>query len=161
VLTQADLTAELSYDPGAGVFCRRVAAPYAKAGPVGTVNNMGYVVVRAGGKLHLAHRLAWLYVTGLWPRAVIDHINGDKSDNRLANLREATHAENLINAKIHANNRSGLKGVAWNKSCKRWGAYIGYGGKSRYLGVYKTKEEAHEAYLTASRALYGEFTRAA
>jgi len=110
-------------------------------------------------KRYLQHRLVWLYVHGRWPKDQIDHINGNRSDNRLCNLREATCSQNLMNARAHSHNTSGLKGA-----CKHepgyWSSVIRVNGKNKYLGRFKSPEEAHAVYASAAKKYFGEFARA-
>ena len=105
-----------------------------------------------------AHRLAWLYVHGAWPTGQIDHINGDRGDNRISNLRDVTPALNTQNQRraARSNKSSGLLGVTANRG--RWLAQISIGGKSRNLGRYATPEEAHAVYVAAKRVLHAGCT---
>jgi len=122
-----------------------------KAGAVaGYVGNDGYVRIRASGTRFLAHRLAWFYVHGTWPVGEIDHINGDRSDNRIANLRDVSRLTNRQNMRrAQADNRSGLLGVSLaNNRCK---ASIRSGGKNHHLGYFSSPEAAHAAYVAAKR----------
>jgi hypothetical protein len=88
-----------------------------------------------------------------------DHINGDRLDNRRANLRPATVAENTRNQCIRRDNTSGFKGVSWDTRASRWKGQIHVGGRTRFLGYFATAEEAHERYQAAARELFGEFHR--
>ncbi len=119
----------------------------------------GYRVIRIDNQLIMAHRLAWLYVHGELPSGEIDHINGDRSDNRLANLRLATRVQNNQNTKTRTDNTSGHKGVCFHKQAGRWMAYINASGKRTYLGLHNSKEEAAQAYAAAAQELHGEFAR--
>jgi hypothetical protein len=112
----------------------------------------GYRRIRVLGKLYWAHRLAWLYVHGDWPPDKIDHINGDRKDNRLMNLRAASDSENMQNVGMRSDNTTGVRGVTRRKS--RWIAQITAGGKTHYLGVHETAEEAHRAYVEAKTRLH-------
>jgi hypothetical protein len=98
-------------------------------------------------------------MTGSWPKEQIDHINGDPLDNRWSNLREATQSQNNWNTRLSRNNTSGYKGVSWHKGERKWDATIMAYGKSHFLGRFKTKEEARDAYIDASKKLHGEFSR--
>ncbi len=107
----------------------------------------------------LAHRVAWAIYYGEWPADEIDHINCNPADNRIANLRAATRSQNECNKRLKSNNRSGYKGVSWYARHSKWQASIRINGKSRGLGFYATREEAHAAYLRASAEMHGEFAR--
>lgn len=96
------------------------------------------------------------FLTG-WP--LVDHVNGNGLDNRRANLRPATNAENMRNRRRYANNTSGFKGVTFDKAKGRWKAQIRLDGRRRYIGRYDTAEEAARAYDAAARELHGEFAR--
>jgi HNH endonuclease/AP2 domain len=91
----------------------------------------------------------------------VDHINGDGLDNRRANLRIATRAENLRNQRLSLRNTSGFKGVCWDKDKGKWRAQIKLNWGNHYLGLYTTPEEAHQAYVAASIKIHGEFGRIA
>lgn len=97
------------------------------------------------GENYLAHRLAWLYVYGEWPKNQIDHINRIKTDNKIKNLRDVTNSTNQHNNAIRRHNTSGTTGVMTLKSKNSWGAQIYVNNKRIYLGVFKTKEEAISA----------------
>ena len=162
MLTQVRLRELLSYDPATGVFVRLVRSRGCRVGDVaGCRNKNGYVRITVDRKLYFAHRLAWLYVHGAWPVDGIDHINRDPSDNRLANLREATTAENLQNQRIPKNNTSGFIGVSWHHPAKKWQAYIKLNGKNRYLGHFTDPAEAYAAYREAKARLHAFHPHAA
>jgi len=111
-----------------------------------------------------AHRLAWAHYYGVWPTKRLDHIDGNSANNAIANLRECTMSQNLGNAKKRADNTSGYKGVYRSNYRKHqnkpWTAEIRIDGKKRHIGRYKTPADAHVAYLTAAKKLFGEFARA-
>lgn len=109
------------------------------------------------GKSYKAHRLAWLYMHGELPDKSIDHINGLKTDNRIANLRLATNAQQKQNRPRNLNNSSGYKGVA--RAETKWRARINANGRHYYLGRFDTPEDAHNAYVAAAHRLHGEFAR--
>jgi hypothetical protein len=158
-LTQEQVKAVLKYDPETGLFFRKM--PKSRRHPVprlilmGSFDCKGYVRVGVAGGNYPSHRIAWLYMTGEWPSGEIDHINRVKSDNRWANLREATSAENQANTPARKNNISGFKGAS-RVGCK-WAARIRVNGTRHYLGMYDNPKHAHEAYAAASRKFYGEF----
>lgn len=119
-----------------------------------------YMMITVGdGKQYRAHRIAWLIVYGRWPEHHIDHINGDSTDNRIENLREATNTENCRASRRSVNNQSGYKGVYFCNYTKRWRASICVNGKTKKLGRFNTPAEAHEAYKTAAIKYFGEFAR--
>lgn len=152
-ITQLELKQVLSYDSATGHFTWLVQSGSAKPGHKACVPNaQGYIAIQLQGVKYLAHRLAWLYVHGEWPTAHIDHINGDKTDNSLINLRTATRSANMQNQKKAArNNKSGFMGVHFDKRCKKWLAQIRHSGKNHYLGIFGTPEEANATYLKAKR----------
>lgn len=140
MLSQSELKEILSYDPLTGVFTWKVSRGSKSAGSVaGNVNTkIGYRQIGINGRLLYAHRLAWLYIHGVDPVNEIDHENGDKSDNRYRNLRDATSTQNSCNIKIQSNNTSGCKGVSWAKYQDMWHAYVQISGKriSRYTSDF-------------------------
>ena len=157
MLTQQELKKYLRYDQETGMFSW-VKLPHHLVGKLnqiaGSLNDKGYWVIGLNRIKYKAHRLAWLYVYGAWPNEELDHINGLKDDNRICNLREATHRENMQNLKNSLkNNVSGFLGVGFNKAFKnnKYVAQIGKNGKIKFLGSFKTPLEAHRAYLTAKR----------
>lgn len=108
----------------------------------------------------LAHRLAWVYMTGDWPSKIIDHKDGNGLNNKWSNLREATHRENLANSGAFKTNKLGVRGVSLVPGrTDRYRANIRIDGKQTHLGHFDTLEEAQEAYRQAARKLYGEFAR--
>lgn len=163
-MSKSDLTADelrrlLSYDPKTGVFTRRVRMGNAfPAGQrVGTPGARCYLVACVRGVSYLAHRLAWLYMTGAWPTGSVDHIDGDPRNNSFTNLRDVTHGLNLQNQRRkHINNQSGLLGV-YPKGGK-WAAQITTDGKQRCLGTFDAPQHAHAAYLAAKREAHSTCT---
>lgn len=148
----------LRYDPQQGAFQWITDHASSRAGTTaGRVYPNGYVTVWIDGRQHRAHRLAWLYVHGAWPTRFIDHINGDKRDNRIENLRDVAPLVNCQNRRsANPTNKSGLLGVHWNAG--RWTAFITHERKSIYLGRFRTPELAHEAYLRAKRQIHAGCT---
>ena len=157
ILTQADLKAQLNYDPLTGIFTRLIAnSPRVKVGDVAGCKNVhGYLVISVNGRLYSIHRLAWLYTHGEWPKNSLDHINCIRDDNSLNNLREATNAENCQNKiKPSADSSSGLLGVSWNKAEGKWRARIKVNYKETHIGYFTDKFEARSAYLAKKIELH-------
>ncbi|MCU4119362.1 HNH endonuclease signature motif containing protein [Variovorax sp. N23] len=152
-LTQARLFDALTYDPATGEFVSKSRGR--KGLPAGCINGLGYQVIRIDKRLYAAHRLAWLYVHGKWPAGVIDHINGQRADNRMENLRDIGKPQNHQNLKgAQTNGTSGYLGVTYNAKRKHFIAQIVVGGRFNYIGSFPTPELAHEAYLNAKRVLH-------
>lgn len=155
MLTQSRLKELLHYCPDTGVFTWQRARQGVRVGCVaGGIGGEGYRSIRVDGRNYLAHRLAWLYVYGEWPKDQIDHINGVKDDNRIANLREATNAENNQNLAMRSSNKSGFVGVHWHSRDRKWHANIRINMKRKFLGRFNTPESAHAAYLAAKAELH-------
>ena len=156
--TQSRVKELLSYDANSGLFFWTKNRSNVKAGAVaGCTSKNGYTLIRIDKKLFLAHRLAWIYCNGddSVPD-LIDHINGNKTDNRIENLRPATKVLNGQNRRAaQANNASsGLLGVAYISHTKKFTAYINKDERRQYLGLFENKEDAHEAYINAKRLLH-------
>lgn len=143
----------LCYDKDTGIFNWRVDRSNIKAGTEIKCLSNGYVQIQINSKGYRAHRLAWLYTYGEWPKLFIDHINGDRSDNRISNLRDVSAQINSQNVRAASRgSEAGLLGVTANK--KRWSAGVIVDRKRIHLGTYDTPEQAHEAYLVAKRRLH-------
>lgn len=157
VPTHAELLAIIHYDPETGRFTHlRTSGKARKGAEVGKINCFGYREMRIFNRLFTAGRIAWFYMTGQWPEQVIDHINGDRSDNRWCNLRSASYLENNWNAPVSKNCKSGLKGAWPCKTTGRWQSLLTDGRKRIWLGRFDTAEEAHEAWIEAAVRLRGE-----
>ena len=156
LLTQAELKTLLHYDPDTGVFTNaQDRNPRARKNAVaGHVNSLGYIALQINKRKMYAHRLAWLYMTGYWPDHEIDHINRIRSDNRFCNLRQATSTENKHNTNHRRNNSSGVRGVVWHAARKKWQAQIAANGKSQYLGLYDSFDDAVKARQQAAAKLH-------
>lgn len=148
----------LDYDPTTGVLrWRRHMNPRARAGKeAGVIQDGRYRRIGIRGRYYMAHRLAWLIVTGEWPAHEVDHINGSCADNRWSNLRDATCAENKRNT-IHRN-RSGLIGAGYHAGKGQYRATIRVDGGRRFLGWFDAAEDAHAAYVLASKTYHKEFS---
>ena len=149
MLDHGELTDALNYNEGTGEFTwkKKISKKTVvgkRAGHDKPLPN-GYLTIRIFKKNYYQHRLAWFYVHGRWPKDEIDHINHDKTDNRLLNLREVTRAENCMNAPLRPNNTSGYCGVIWDKQKGMWAARIKMDGKEKHLGYFQNKEDAAAA----------------
>lgn len=145
-ITQTRLKELFRYDKDSGVFTRLETKTYnAKKGDkAGYVNTIGYVAIRVDGKLHLAHRLAWVYEHGYMPKEV-DHINHNRADNSISNLREVDRLSNNRNQSIKPSNTSGTTGVYWSKDRNKWVAQISVNDKIIGLGRFIEKDDAIKA----------------
>lgn len=155
--TQERIRELLTYNPETGVFTWAVNRKGgAKAGDrAGRVRSDGYREIRVDGGFYQASRLAIIYTDGQFNCALeVDHINRVKDDDRRCNLRLVTPQQNKQNIGASRNTLSGLLGVSWLPSKRRWLARICHEGKRKYLGIFKTSEEAHAAYVKAKRELH-------
>lgn len=154
-----DVASRLRYDPESGSFFRvKTTRRDRKAGDLvaGHVNNVGYVVINLFQRPMLAHRLAYLLMTGHWPKDQIDHINRDRTDNRWSNLRPATLAQNNANA-VKSAIRQLPVGVTRIAGSRRYKAEISVKGRTVYLGSFERPDEASQAYSEAKVKFHGPF----
>jgi len=145
------------YDPETGVVRWKIdnGPKNRKGRAVGHKNKRGYTEARFRGKNYGCHRIAWaIGHNTLDVPPILDHINGNPSDNRLCNLRAATSQQNVFNTKSR---RNGLKGASFRKRSNKWISQIKFNEKNKHLGYFDTEIEAHEAYCRAARELHGEF----
>jgi len=126
----------------------------------GTLEKSGYKKIMIERKYYLAHRIAWLLHYGEWPNGIIDHIDGNPSNNKICNLRISTSSLNAANKKRPLTNNSGFKGVSWCKTHEKWYASIKVKGRSKNLGYYKNAETAFAAYIKAAYSHFGDHARA-
>lgn len=160
-LTQDRLKQVLMYEPDSGIFywisrpSNRVSIGD-KAGVVGAAH--GYRLIRIDGTLYRSCRLVWLYVHGRWPAEEIDHINRDRQDDRLFNLREVSRDENARNTKLRSDNKSGHRVVFLHPKLNLWLASTRVSGKSKHIGYFKTKQEAIVAYEAFSQRTLAHIT---
>lgn len=157
-LTQERLKELLHYDAGTGIFTWIKTRGRVRIGrESGSIQPNGYRYIMVDGYLKLSHRLAWLYVTGVFPIDFIDHIDGNKLNNAYANLRTCTNSQNKMNCELQINNTSGFKGVTWCKSNKKWKAQAQIKGKNNNLGLFEFIEEARDAYINFAKINHGKF----
>jgi hypothetical protein len=162
MLTRDYVAGLMDYQRDTGTFIWRVTQGSVKAGRrAGSRHSSGYVHVRINKRGYKAHQLVWLMETGTWPAFPLDHIDGDGGNNHHSNLRDCTMSQNKANSRSYKNNKSGIKGVCYNKKLNRWGASIQCGGKRHHLGLFHTKEEAAEVYMASAALFFGPFARAA
>lgn len=157
-----------SYDPLSGALTYRVRRkhyrPGERAGFVALKSNHrsgGYRIVRLDNREYAEHWLVWIHTHGRWPTGVLDHMNGDRADNRIANLRDCSVSQNNANRGKQANNTSGIKGVFFNRNARKWSSSINCRRRFYYLGLFKTADEAAAAYARKAKELFGEFARLA
>jgi hypothetical protein len=143
LVTQARLRERVVYDPATGVMVRRNGKRF------GGMSRDGYFVAKLDNRQYKVHRLAWLYVYGTWPDGQIDHINRNRSDNRIANLRECSFIGNQQNADYGNRNRTGFTGVRFQPSNGRFSASIRINRRNVHIGVFDTAAEAGSAYRAA------------
>ena len=159
MLTAQRLRELLAYDPETGFFTWRKSGSGRKLGvPAGCIGTGGYRHIVVLGVNYYAHKLAWLYVYGFWPKEQTDHINLLSGDDRIYNLRESTHQQNQFNRGLLRNNTSGYMGVSFHKRTGRYIAHCRIGGKFVHLGYFDTAEQAAEVVRTRV-AERGEFAR--
>ena len=152
ILTQAEIKDLVDYDPETGIFVDKNGTK------IGAINN-GYLRISLRGKVYQAHRIAWAYIHGVWPSTgiIVDHINCNRKDNRIANLRLVNHRENMQN-KIKPQGKNPYLGVRQDKFSGKWCAGIYSDGKHRGLGSsFTTPEEARDAYIAAKRIFHKGF----
>jgi hypothetical protein len=151
-LTQDELKRQFHYNPDTGIFTR-----LSNNTECHCLNGTGVILVYVNKKRYLAHRLAWLYINGTFPKFVIDHINHIRHDNRIENLRPATLSQNQHNRKPNVNSSSGIKGLTWLKTRKKWRVRCSLNGVSHHLGDYADIEIAKYAYQEFAKKMHGEF----
>ncbi len=158
-----ELKKNFSYDAKSGdLIWIQIRRRGASVGDVaGWLSAEGYRCVTLRGCQYKVHQIAWVWMTGKWPKAAMDHINGDKSDNRFNNLREATREQNSYNVGPRKSNKIGLKGVSIKKERKSrpFVAQIQFKKRKISLGYFDSAEEAHAAYTKAAVKLMGQFAR--
>lgn len=164
-LTQERLRRLLFYDPETGVFTWRIGRGRQSAGGIAGCpfskreGGPRYLAIGVDGRLYQnAGRLAWLYMIGDFPKGQVDHKNRNSLDNRWSNLRLATHGQNQANRGPQKNNTSGLKGVIYIASRKRWRAQIAFGGRTKCIGYAQSKEDAYALYLRAAAIHHDDFS---
>jgi len=147
-IDHSQLTTLLHYDPATGEFTQKLRWWNRKPGDKpGSKTPQGYWCIGVGGKPYLAHRLAWFYMHKEWPAGDVDHINRNRLDNRISNLRVVTRSVNAHNSPSRG--KSGVKGVSFKKRDKVWAAYITVNYKTQHLGSFKNFADAVAARKAA------------
>jgi hypothetical protein len=145
-LTQSSLMKKVHYCPNSGELTRISSYYKSKIGSIaGSTMANGYRYIQIGKKNYRAHRIVWLYVYGHFPTSHIDHINGDRADNRIENLREASNSENMMNQGVSARNKSGYLGITWSQIRNRWCVGVKVLGKSKNVGRFLNLDDAISA----------------
>lgn len=156
-LTAESVRKILHYEESTGVFTWRTTSGPRKAGTVAGGAALGYWAIGVGRRRYQAHRLAWLYVYGVWPQVEVDHINRDRFDNRIENLRLASRRQNGANLSLSCRNTSGVKGVTWDKRSRKWLASIMVDRKRKHVGYFNDIGLAAAAYDRAAEKAFGRF----
>ena len=152
----------LDYCPDTGIFRWKIQIGKGRVGNIaGTmVDARGYCRIGFDGGKWQSHRLAWFYVHGIDPESLsIDHINGNPSDNRINNLRLATATQNQCNSKTSVKNRSGAKGVCWNKASEHWEVRVTINRRRFHMGGFLEFKEAVAAAKSTRERIHKEFAR--
>lgn len=158
LLTQEYLKSILDYDLDTGVFTWKVnKSKRAKIGNVAGWSYNGYREIEINNKKYKAHRLAWLYVYGEMPKNLIDHVDGNRSNNKISNLREATYQTNSENYKTPQTNKSGVKNVSWYKNLNKWVVSISVKQTGKTIGYFDDLELAELVAIEARNKYRGEF----
>lgn len=159
-LTQSFLRSIVHYNPDTGIFTAKVKNTKWTVGQIlGYLRPDGYYAFMINHRKFLVHRLAWFYTYGTWPRGLLDHINRDKTDNRLCNLRPSDNSKNGHNRHINANNTSGVLGVCWDKEYSQWMAKIQVMRKTINLGRFYSLAEATAKRKEAEIKYFGHYAR--
>lgn len=156
-VTQSQLHKLFDYKDG-NLIWKVDKSPQVKVGDIaGYLSQIGYIYIGIDGKLYRAHRLIYLYHNGYLPLS-IDHIDGNKTNNKIENLRSATTSQNQMNSKINTRNTSGIKGVVWHKRDKKWIVRVRVKSKTYCIGYFDDKELAKASAIEATNKIHKEFS---
>ncbi len=155
MITQEILKEVFDYSDGFLIWKKKISKKVVIGKQAG-YNRKGYTNIGIYGKEYPAHSLIYLWHFGKYPK-VIDHINRDKKDNRIENLREATFQQNSANSRTPSHNTSGYKGVCFDKKHKKFMAHLTLNGKFKFIGYFETAAEASDAYFQKAKEVFGEF----
>ena len=158
LLSVKELRRWLSYNPETGLFTWLVRRNNnCPAGSSAGATNKPYIVISINNRNYMAHRIAWAMVHGAWPADYIDHVNGNKHDNRMVNLRSATRSQNAANIAYRRGTTSKYRGVHWCKTFQKWTAQVYKDRRVVWRAYFNTEEAAHQAYLIQAKDVHGEF----
>lgn len=161
MLTYQKAISVLDYDSATGVLIWK-SSPNTKIVPgraAGSKGTNGYIRIKLSGKTYLGHRVAWLIYYGAWPVGQIDHIDGCRQNNAIANLRDSTPSQNQHNQALRKTNKSGVKGVSWNPDSEKWHVQVTLNGKVHNGGHFESLAEAATVAAALRNRLHGEFAR--
>jgi hypothetical protein len=158
MITKEELNNLFDYVDGNLIWKINARSNHVKGSKAGCIKGSGYIYIKINNKLYLAHRLIFLMHHGFLPKC-IDHIDGNKTNNKIENLREATNQENQYNRKLSKNNKSGIKGISWNKLVKKWQIYLSINGKNISFGFFDDLELAELIINEAREKYHGKFAR--
>lgn len=159
-MTELALTKEivlelLEYVPETGALLQKKPRPKVKVGSIaGVVTPYGYRYIQLSGRKYAAHRLVWLIEHGRFPDLELDHIDGNKLNNQIGNLREVNRKQNCENKGVQKNNQLGIRGVSYKPRLRKYVAQIQHNGVNKHLGVFETPHEAQAAYALAAQELF-------
>jgi hypothetical protein len=161
VITQSELKEVLSYDKETGLFTwiKKLGVRTIIGDVISAINNSGYIHVQINKKKYLGHRLVWLYEFGEFPIEFIDHVDGNRANNRLSNLREASNSQNMMNRKVNTNSKLKTKGVCFHKKLNKFQVACQKNGKRIFLGTFDNLVDAKNAYISFAMKAHGEFYR--
>ena len=148
----------LTYDASTGNLYQRKKRPKIQVGALaGGLNRKGYRYIQLDGRKYPAHHIVWVIETGIFPKKQIDHIDGNKLNNKFSNLREVTNKQNTENRGKQRNNKTGYKGVSFNNRLKKYVAQIQHNNQPIYIGIYATAYDAHLAYEAKAKELFTHY----
>ena len=158
-MAERDITVErvryqFTYDPDTGIFLHRHKARGIRRAIAGCTRSDGYVLLCMDRRMYLAHRVAWIYVYGVWPSKFIDHIDRNPSNNRILNLRDVGQSENMQNQTTARNNTTGVLGVHFNTKHQKYVASLMLGRKPVFCKYFASLEDAINARKDAERIFH-------
>lgn len=153
--SQARIKELLRYDPNTGLFTwAQSRGPNIAGTQAGWVHKTGYIYIGIDGKAYKAHRVAWVFVHGDAPQGLLDHVDRNPQNNRIANLREVSEHQSNQNKRLYKNNRAGVKGIGWQANARKWRVRIQANGHVHHLGTYETFDAAVKAREAGEQRLH-------